>query len=572
MSKKIAKQKPSAPKQQHAAFNDPGLYFLPMGGSEQFGVNFNLYNCDGKWLVIDCGIGFADHRFPSVDILLPDPSFLDDKTDQIEGLVITHAHEDHIGAVPYLWPRLKCPIYCTPFTAMVLRQKFEDYPECRRAKIIEVFPGHAIDLDVFKLHFIPVTHSIPQSVATVIETKHGRVLHSGDWNLDPTPVLDEETPAESFKALGKQGVLAYIGDSTNALVPGRGGSERETEAGLEKVFKECTGRIAVTMFASNIGRIQSIARAAKKVDRSICVLGRSLHRMTAAAKNCGYLRDIPQFVKEEDIGYIPSDKIVFIVTGSQGEAAAAMARISRGEWPGLKLGKGDAVIFSSRAIPGNETEINQVKNNLSAAGVRIIDPDTTSHKIHVSGHPYRDEIIDMLSWVKPKTVIPVHGERLMLEAQADIARELQIQNVVVPNNGSVIRLAPGVPEVIDHVKTGLLAVEPSRVVKSDHKAIAERRKLQYSGAAHISVALDKRGDLLMDPQISLVGLIDHDDVDEVQIIADLKQEIEDVLLDLRDDGVEDKELIEEDVRVAVRRMLNQAFGMKPKVSIHVIKV
>lgn len=573
-SSKAARSASSKPLRDHAPplVLENGFHFIPMGGSEQFGVNFNLYHCDGKWLAIDCGMGFADHRFPGIDILLPDPAFLDDKTQDLAGLVITHAHEDHIGAVPYIWPRLKCPIYCTPFTATVLRQKMHERAECKKVKIIEVEPDKSFDLGPFHLQFIPVSHSIPQAVATVIETSYGRVLHSGDWNLDPTPVIDLPTSADAFKKIGQKGVLAYVGDSTNAPIAGRGGSERDVLAGLEKVFAECTGRIAITIFASNIARVQSIIEAAAKVNRSVCILGRSLHRMTAAAKDNGYMRRLPNFIAEDDIGYVPSDKIVFIVTGSQGEAAAAMARISRGEWAGVRLGQGDVAIFSSRAIPGNEAEINQVKNNLSAAGVQIIDPDNTEHKIHVSGHPYRDEIIDMLSWVKPEVVIPVHGERLMLDAHADIARSLQVKTVIVPKNGSVIRLAPDDAMVIDHIPTGLLAVEPNRVVVAHHKAIAERRKLQFAGAAHITVVLDARGNLAVDPQISLMGLIDEDDKADQNLLRDILQEIEDVVLDLQDDGVQEKELIEEDIRVAVRRMLSHALGMKPKVSVHVIQV
>lgn len=549
-----------------------GFHFVPLGGSQEFGVNFNLYACDGKWMIFDCGLGFADHRYPNVDILLPDPAFIEGYRDDILGLVITHAHEDHIGAVAHLWPRLRCPIYCTKFTAAVLRTKFDDFPNCRNAKIIEIASGGVSTLGPFKCHFFGVTHSIPEAVATLIETSYGRVLHSGDWNLDPTPVIGKPADPEMFKRAGDAGVLAYVGDSTNALVPGRGGTERDVEAGLAKVFAECKNRIGVTIFASNVGRIRSIAKAAQAVGRSVCILGRSLHKMTSAARACGYLHDIPDFIAEGDIEYIPADQIVFIATGSQGEAAAALARIARGEWPNLKFSKGDTVIFSSRAIPGNETEINMVKNNLSAGGIAVVDPDTTTHKIHVSGHPYRDEIAEMLGWVRPQVVIPVHGERLMLDAHAALAKDVGVEQTIIPTNGSVIRLAPGIPAIIDHVPTGLLAVEPQRVVKADHKGIVERRKLQYSGAAHVTVAIDARGDLIMEPQLTLVGLIDGGVAGEYDIIKDLQMEIEDTLADLKEDDIRDNDRIEEDIRVAVRRMLNQIFGFKPKVSVHLLRV
>ncbi len=548
-----------------------GLYFVPLGGAEEFGVNFNLYCCDDQWIAFDCGMGFADHRYPNVDILLPDPAFIEARREKLVGLVITHAHEDHIGAVPYLWPRLKCPIYCTPFTASVLREKFNDYPNCKNAQIIEIKSDKKINVGPFGLNFIRVTHSIPQAVATVIETEHGNIFHSGDWNLDPSPVLDKPVDPEVFKAFGNKGILAYVGDSTNAPVAGRSGSEADVEKGLTRVFQECRGRIAVTIFASNIGRIKSIAKAAKATGRSVCLLGRSLHRMTGCAKNNGYLKDIDQFISEDDLGYIPTDNTVMIVTGSQGEAMAALARIARAEWPKLKLGKGDTVIFSSRAIPGNETEINEVKNNLTASGVRIIDPDNTVHKIHVSGHPYADEVREMLSWVRPNTVIPVHGERVMLEAQAELARSMKVENVVIPQNGAVIRLAPGDPRAIDHIQTGMLAVEPNRILRADHKGISERRKLQFSGAIHVSLALNAKFDLLMEPQITVIGLIDHDSA-ESKIVGDVRQEVEDAIYDLKNENVFDIARYEEEIRISVRRMVNQILGIKPKVSVHVLKV
>ena len=548
-----------------------GLHFLPLGGSEEFGVNFNLYACDGKWLAFDCGIGFADHRYPNVDILLPDPAFIEDRRHDLVGLVITHAHEDHIGAVPHLWPRLKCPIYCTPFTASVLRDKFNDFPDCKNAQIIEIKNNQKIGLGPFNLHFFQVTHSIPQAVATLIETPHGNVMHSGDWNLDPTPVLDAPVSKETFQAIGDKGVLAYVGDSTNSPVPGRSGSEREVEEGLARVFKNCQGRIAITIFASNIARIHSIAKAAKASGRSTCIMGRSLHRMTSAAKANGYLKDVDQFVSEEDLGYIPTDNVVLIVTGSQGEPMAALARIARGEWPKLKLGKEDTVIFSSRAIPGNETEINAVKNNLTAAKVKIIDPDNASHKIHVSGHPYSEEVRDMISWLRPEVVIPVHGERVMLEAHAEIAKSVGVKTTIIPTNGSVISLATGDSKVVDHVETGLLAVEPNRVVRSDHKGIVERRKLQFSGAIHISLAMNSKYDLIMDPQITLIGLIDHDSA-EKQIVVDVRKEVEAAIYDLKNENIFDVSEYQEEIRISVRRMVNQILGIKPKVSVHILKV
>ncbi len=548
------------------------VYFVPLGGSEQFGVNFNLYAHDGQWLAVDCGMGFADEKFPGIDIVLPDPSFIESDKKDLKALVITHAHEDHIGAVAHLWPRLKCPIYCTEFTASVLKRKLDEVPASRDAIVNTVKSGDHINVGSFTLEFIQVSHSIPDSFALVVGTKAGRVLHSGDWNLDPTPVLGARTDEAALKQLGKQGVLAYIGDSTNAEVPGRTGSETEVEAGLAKVFAECKGRIGVTVFASNIARVQSIVRAAKACDRRVALVGRSLHSMVASAVDCGYLRDIPDFISDEEIGYLPEEKQVMIVTGSQGEPRAALARIARGDHPDISFGRGDTVIFSSRAIPGNEKEINTVRNNLSAAGVQVVTPNDTAHTIHVSGHPCRDEIADMIGWLRPRLAVPVHGERIMLEAHAELARACQVPHVIVPNNGSVVCLGPGQPEVVDHVQTGLLAVEKNRIIDSSHASISERRKLQFSGTVHVTLVINARGDLIADPQITTVGLIDESRLEEKKILRDLLDQVEDTLADMVREDLMDDHAVHEEVRIGVRRYIQVVLGMKPKTTVHVVRV
>ncbi len=548
------------------------IYFVPLGGSEQFGVNFNLYAHDGKWLAVDCGMGFADEKFPGIDIVLPDPAFIEPYKSDLSALIITHAHEDHIGAVAHLWPRLKCPIYCTEFTASVLKRKMGEVMASREAVINIVAPGEHINVGPFGFEFIQVSHSIPDAAALLIETKAGRVLHSGDWNLDPTPVLGTPTDEDALKKIGAKGVLAYIGDSTNAEVPGRTGSEIEVEQGLAQLFMECKGRIGITVFASNIARVQSIVKAAKAAERRVALVGRSLHSMVSSAVDCGYLRDIPDFLNEEEIGYLPEEKQVIILTGSQGEARAALARVARGDHADIVFGRGDTVIFSSRAIPGNEKEINTVRNNLSAAGVLVVTPNDTAHTIHVSGHPCRDEIIDMLNWVKPKLVVPVHGERIMLEAQADLARQCQVQHVIVPNNGSVICLGPATPEVIDHVQTGLLAVEKTRIIDANHAAISERRKLQFSGVVHVTLVINARGDLIADPQISTMGLLDEENLEEKKIVRDLLEEIEDTLADMEREDLMDDHAVHEEVRIGVRRYMNVILGVKPKTTVHVVRV
>lgn len=548
------------------------LYFVPLSGSEEFGCNFNLYAYKGKFLLIDCGIGFPDHRFPLVDILLPDPSIIEDRKKDIVGLIITHAHEDHVGAVSYIWQRLKCPIYATSFTADVLREKLSENKENKKALVNNIKAGEPLDLMPFKLDFLAVAHSIPQAVSVAIETDHGRVLHSGDWNLDPDPVLSIKTDEQAFKNLGKKGVMAYVGDSTNAPVTGRSGSERDVEEGMTALFKELKGRIAVTIFSSNISRIQTICKAARETDRSVCVFGRSLHRMIGVAKQNGYLNDIPPFLSERDIEDLPKENTVLIVTGSQGEHRAALSRIARGDWKGLSLGKDDTVIYSSREIPGNEKDINTVRNHLTASGVRVIAPHDTKHKIHVSGHPYQDEIKDMYKWVKPETVVAVHGESMQLHAQGSLAESCGVKNVIVPNNGSVIQLAPGIPKIIDHVPVSLLAVEPGRVVNSDHKSISQRRKLQFSGVVHISLAIDIRGALLAPPKINTVGLIDPELDDEEDFIKGIEEEIEDILLDISIQDKANDHFVEEELRIGVRRYLQHLISIKPKVTVHAMRL
>ncbi len=553
-------------------FKKEELYFIPLGGAEQFGVNLNVYGYQGKWLAIDCGLGFADEHFPGIDILLPDPKFIEDRRKDLVGMIITHAHEDHIGAVAHLWTRFRCPLYATPFTAAILRMKLGERKECRDAEIIEVSPNKTINLKPFKVTFTPVSHSVPETAALFIETDAGNILHSGDWNLDPQPTIGAPTDPEPFKKFGEKGVLAYIGDSTNAEVEGTSGSETDVEKGLSALFKECEGRIAITMFASNIGRLKSICLAANENGRQVALMGRSLHRMTAAARECGYLKDVLQFVSDEDVGYLPDDKVVMVLTGSQGEARAQLARIARGDHQEISFKRGDTVIFSARPIPGNEREIIAVKNNLAATKVRVISPRDTKHCIHVSGHPARDEITQMFQWLKPQCVVAVHGERSMLEAHAALALDCQVPTAIVPNNGSVIRLSPGTPQIIDHVETGILAVEPGRIIDANHQAIVQRRKLQYSGAVHATLVMNARGDLVSDAQVSTVGLVDPDDKDGQKFEDDILDEIEDILADMTREELRDDNFVMEEMRIGIRRFVQHKLSIKPKTSVHLVRV
>lgn len=551
--------------------NPDELIFIPLGGSEQFGANLNVYGYQDELLIIDMGIGFADEYYPGVDILLPDPTYLENNKKKIAGMIITHAHEDHIGGVAHLWPRIKCPIFCTEFTAEILKKKLAENPECKGARIRIVKQLEPIKIGVFTTTFIPVSHSVPNSSSIVIETQLGRVVHSGDWNLDPKPILGKKTEESTFRAIGDKGVLAYIGDSTNAGVDGFSGSESDVEKGLAEVFKTCEKRIVVTMFASNIGRVRSICKAAEANDRSVAVLGRSLHRMIGAAQKCGYLNDVRDFVDEKDISVLPRENIVVIATGSQGEARAQIARIARGDQRNVQLDQGDTVIFSARPIPGNEKEINFVQNRLAAAHINVINPRDTKHVIHVSGHPARDEIKMMYDWLRPEIVVPVHGEKIMIEDQAELARQSQIRHAVVPNNGSVIRLAPGTPQIIDHVENGLLAVEPGRIISAGHVAISDRRKLQTTGTCHVSIVIDSNGSLMASPQITSVGLIDQKDEDDLEFIEDLKDEIHDLISGLKRKKMTTDDMAEK-IRIAIRKDIFEVLRIKPKISVHLTRV
>ncbi len=547
-------------------FEPDHLYFVPLGGSEEFGSNLNLYVCDDEFLAIDCGIGFADERFPGIDLLLPDPQLLQDNRDKLQGMIITHAHEDHIGAVARLWHRFECPIYTTKFTAAVLRKKLEQ--EGVRGVPIHVIDMHdTAEIGNFSVDFLPVSHSVPDSCSLHIKTRHGNIVHSGDWNLDPNPAQGYKTEEKTFRDIGKQGILAYVGDSTNSQVDGYSGSESDVAKGLAAEFKDCKGKIAITTFASNVGRLISITKAAQEAGRSVARIGRSLHRMAGCAFECGYMDGVPEFLSEDELAHIADENLVLVLTGSQGEHRAALARVARGDHRSVSLNRGDTVIFSSRAIPGNERTINTVKNNLSAAGVTIISPNDTKNKIHVSGHPCREEILSMLQWIRPQCVVPVHGERLQLDSQAALAKTCQVNHTIVPNNGSVIRLAPGEPKIVDHVETALLAVDQRRIIPATHQSITARRKLQYSGAVHASLVLDHGLNLLGTLKIDTVGLSCKRADDD--IIKDLEEHINETLDVIAEEIDLEEETIAEAVRIPLRKYVHETLGLRPKTSVHV---
>lgn len=548
------------------------LHFIPLGGCEEFGLNFNLYAYGGKFLGVDCGIGFAGDKHPGIDLLLPDPEYIEDQAKNLLGIIITHAHEDHVGAVPYLWSRLKCPIYCTPFVASFLRRKCSEFDDVAGMVVHEIMPDQIVKIGPFTVGIIGVTHSTPSTVSLTIETPVGLVVHGNEWNLDPTPKVGMVTNREGFKIAGRKGVLAYVGDSTNSPFSGTSIGELKVEETLDHVFKTCTGRICVTMFASNIGRILSIARAARKTGRSVCLAGRSLQNYVAVANEHSMIKDIPDFIDSRAAAGLPSNRVVYIVTGSQGEARAVMSRISNHDYRDIKLSHGDTVIFSARPIPGNEREISAIKGRFWSAGINVID--IYSHPtIHATGHPFREEVSEMIDWVRPRILIPIQGERLHLEAQADIARKKQVPFTIVPENGMVIRLSENGPTDIGRVMSGSLAVEPSRVIATSHPALVERRQMQGGGVLMITVILNAVGKLVHPAQISGVGLFDLEDPEDMRVIRDISHALDDKLKNLKStDQLNDQNVVVDELRFAARRVVSTALGVKPKVMVHVVRV
>jgi ribonuclease J len=541
------------------------LAFLPLGGTGEIGMNLNLYRCGGKWLAVDCGIGFGGSEMPEVDVMMADPGFIAERRDRLVGLVITHAHEDHIGAVAWLWPQLRCPVYATPFAAAVLRRKLGEVQLQRDVKLHVIEPGGTIDLAPFALTFVRVSHSIPEAQALIIRTPHGTILHTGDFKLDPKPLVGPTTDEAALVRLGEEGVLAMVCDSTNAMVEGHSGSEAEVRQSLCALIRDIKGRVAVTCFASNVARVETIAYAARDAGRSVAVVGRSLRNLDAAARECGYLRDVPEFVPEDAAGSIPDDNLLILITGSQGEPRSALARVAMDTHPNIALGEGDTVIFSSRMIPGNERAIGTVQDNLVRRGVRLMtDMD---HLVHVSGHPARDELRKLYRLVKPRYAVPVHGEWRHLSAHAALAQEAGATPMLL-EDGDILQLAPGRPEVIDSAPVGRLVLDGARLVPLAGKVLSARRRMLFNGVVVASVAVDEAGRILGRPRISAPGLFDGDDPDTDKITGEFAAALADLPAPLRRDdaGLTDA------ARAALRRAIGRRVQKRPLVDIHLLRV
>lgn len=539
------------------------LVFVPLGGVGEVGMNLSLYGigpAPEKWLMVDCGVTFADETVPGVDLLMPDIRFALAHRKNIVGLVITHAHEDHIGAVLDLWPQLDCPIIATPFTAGLLAAKAEGEQGAPKIKVRIVKPGARIELGPFDIEFIPVAHSIPEATALAIRTKAGNVLHTGDWKIDPTPPLGDRVDFDRMAAFGAEGVDALVGDSTNAVREGRSPSEADVGKALTALIGKARGRVAVTLFSSNIGRVESIARAAEANGRSVVLIGRALQRAVMVAREVGYLNGVAPFLDMESFSDLPRANVVAIMTGSQGEPRSALARVADGSHPHVSLTKGDTVVFSSRTIPGNERAVGSIMNGLTRMGAEIITDRT--HLVHVSGHPRVDELKELYAVVKPRAVIPVHGEAVHLAAHAAIARSLGIATTDEVMNGAVVRLAPGPIEIVDWVATGQLAKDGRLLLDDEDRTIPERRKLARSGIISIAVAIGAKGDMLGEPDIEMMG-VPRTGLSGKSILDVVLDTVEGVFSGLPRARRRDRDLVSNAIARAVGSAVDQEWGKRP---------
>lgn len=554
---------------------DDELVFLPLGGSNEIGMNFNLYGFgpahDRKWIVVDLGVTFGDQTTPGVEIILPDPEFIEPYAGDILGIVLTHAHEDHLGAVHWLWPRLKAPVFATPFTAFLLREKLRDADLLDQVPITEIPLGGTFELGPFSLEMITLTHSIPEPNGLAIKTPLGTILHTGDWKIDPEPQLGAPTDEAAIRRLGDEGVLAMVCDSTNVFVEGSAGSEADVREALGNLIKSLKGKIAVACFASNVARMDTVIRAAQACGRKVCLAGRSMHRMAAAARSVGLLQGIEPFINDDQAKHLPEDEVLFLCTGSQGEARAALSRIADGSHPHVKLGSGDHVIFSSRVIPGNEIPIRNLQNKLADRGVRLhTERDTPG--IHVSGHPCREELRQMYQWVRPQIAVPTHGERRHLIEHAAFAKDLQVPQAVSPRNGDMVRLAPGKPEIIDEVPAGRLYVDGGVVTPENGEALRERRHAAFNGMLAVSIVLDGRNKIVSGPQVRGIGLTGDEEYSLDDALDDLAEEAETAYKRLDGDAREMDETIEGAISRAVKKAAFRIWERKPVVETTVLRI
>ena len=545
--------------------------FLPLGGAGEIGMNLNLYGFGPpgreSWVMVDLGVTFGDGSAPAVDVVMPDPQFIAERKESLLGLVLTHAHEDHLGAVPYLWDRLKCPVYATPFAISILKRKLAETPFGDEVEIVEVPLGSRFRIGPFDMEMITLTHSIPEPNAIAIRTALGTVLHTGDWKFDPAPVIGAVSDEDALRRLGDEGVLAMVCDSTNVFVPGESGSEADLEATLTQLIGECKGRVAVTCFATNVARLETIAKAALARGRDVVLAGRSLRRIDEAARENGYLANVRAFLAEEECGHIPDDKVLIICTGSQGEPRAALARIAAGEHGNVTLGEGDTVIFSSRIIPGNEKAIGHLHNQLVRRGIRVVS--TEDDTVHVSGHPARGELVRMYQLARPGIAIPVHGELRHMIEHAKLARDCQVPQAIVAENGAIVRLSPGAAGISGNAPVGRLTLEGNRLVNLEGELVRGRTKALWNGTAVVTVVLNGAGGLVRPPQFSTSGLLE---AGEDRLLAATEEAVDAAVAAMPPKRRADDADVKETVRLAVRRAFNESLGKKPVTTVHLVRI
>lgn len=537
------------------------LLFVPLGGSNEIGMNLNLYHFGGKWLMVDCGIGFASDHLPGVDVVVPDVSFITEIKDNLLGLVVTHAHEDHVGAIPYVWREFECQIYATPFTAAFLQNKINEMGPGSKPKVHEVEPGGRIELGPFTVEMIELTHSIPEMQALAITTEKGVVVHTGDWKFDANPLVGPVSNYKSLEDFGDRKVLAMVCDSTNVFVEGDSGSEGEVRTHLIEAIRNCEQRVVVSTFASNFARVKTIIEAAEATGRIVALAGRSLWRVVEAARESGYLNDSVELLSDKEVMNLPRKDVLLICTGCQGEPRAALNRIARGEHPTVRLTPGDTVIFSSRKIPGNESRINWIHNQLVLRNIEVITEK--DHFIHVSGHPARAELKRMYELVRPQIAVPTHGEPRHLHEHCNFARSMGVKETVQAKNGAVIWLEPGEASVLDQVQSGYVAVDGNSLIATDGAIIKNRRRLRDDGIVIAHVVLESANQLAAPIQLVAPGVLDAEADGEFieELIGELTHAVEHAPKKVRDGD------LKETLRLSLRKLIKNELDKKPLIEI-----
>ena len=548
------------------------LLFCPLGGSGEIGMNMNLFAYgkpdNQKWIIVDVGVTFADDTVPGVDIIYPDPGFIIDKKDDLLGIVLTHAHEDHIGAIAHVWPKLKCKIYATPFTSVLITEKFKEkkIDITGYLKIVEL--NSTINLDPFKIEFVTLTHSILEPNGLRIQTPAGNILHTGDWKCDPDPLIGGNINSERLKEIGNEGVLAMICDSTNVFSAGRAGSELDVRKNLLKVFERLKKRIIVTSFASNVARMETVFYCAEQTGRHISLVGRSMHRIFKAARQCGYLKNVIDPIDSRDAKNISREKIVYLCTGSQGEPMGAMNRIVKYTHPDVYIERNDAVVFSSKIIPGNEKKLYKLHNNLVKEGIEVISED--NEYIHVSGHPNREDLRDMYNWIKPKAVIPVHGEHRHMIEHIEFAKEMQVKYPVQVENGDIVKLYPGEkPEVYDKAPSGRVYLDGNVPVEEDSRSIKERRNISSNGFLEATIMITPKGNIHNKPLVTFKGLPVYEN-DE--FIYGLEEEIERTVKTFSLNNTKQQDNLIDALKITCRKFSKEKTGKKPLTNINLVRI